>query len=98
MVRRGGLEPPQVSPPDPKSGASTNSAILASVLRPDIHKKSCYKYHLERMVTTYFSFPNVFHQVPHSYPFVLRRRLAKTEESGYCEQSEIHRRVLTHKN
>ena len=30
LVRKGGLEPPWVSPPDPKSGASANSATLAS--------------------------------------------------------------------
>src|SRR6059058_104570 len=29
MVRKEGLEPPWVSPPDPKSGASANSATLA---------------------------------------------------------------------
>src|SRR5689334_2281353 len=29
MVRKGGLEPPWVSPPDPKSGASANSATFA---------------------------------------------------------------------
>ena len=29
-MRGGGLEPPQVSLPDPKSGASANSAILAA--------------------------------------------------------------------
>ena len=30
MVRKGGLEPPWVTPPDPKSGASANSATFAS--------------------------------------------------------------------
>ena len=29
MVRKGGLEPPWISPPDPKSGASANSATFA---------------------------------------------------------------------
>src|ERR1700751_6194488 len=29
VVRKGGVEPPWVSPPDPKSGASANSATLA---------------------------------------------------------------------
>jgi hypothetical protein len=28
----GGLEPPKISPPDPKSGASTNSAIPPKTL------------------------------------------------------------------
>ena len=29
MVRKGGLEPPRLSAPDPKSGASANSATFA---------------------------------------------------------------------
>ena len=29
MVREGGIEPPLLKEPDPKSGASTNSATLA---------------------------------------------------------------------
>ena len=33
MVRKGGLEPPHLSVPDPKSGASANSATFALALR-----------------------------------------------------------------
>jgi hypothetical protein len=39
MVRKGGLEPPWVSPPDPKSGASANSATFA------MHSKSTISKH-----------------------------------------------------
>ena len=43
LVRKGGLEPPWVSPPDPKSGASANSATLASATAAPcgIHKSRC---------------------------------------------------------
>ncbi len=47
LVRKGGLEPPWVSPPDPKSGASANSATFAHLVSfsfglPYI----CFAYHV----------------------------------------------------
>ena len=32
LVREGGLEPPHLTAPDPKSGVSTNSTTLAAYL------------------------------------------------------------------
>ena len=33
LVRKGGLEPPPLAGPDPKSGASANSATFASLAK-----------------------------------------------------------------
>ena len=42
MVRKGGLEPPHLSVPDPKSGASANSATFALALS-ELHFQSAKK-------------------------------------------------------
>ena len=39
MVPGGGLEPPRLSTPDPKSGASTNSATRARILENALKKR-----------------------------------------------------------
>ena len=38
LVRKGGLEPPHLSVPDPKSGASANSATFA-LLKPVLNSR-----------------------------------------------------------
>jgi hypothetical protein len=43
LVRKGGLEPPHLSVPDPKSGASANSATFAFSVNFSIAKK---EYHV----------------------------------------------------
>src|SRR5271156_1977891 len=45
LVRKGGLEPPRVSPPDPKSGASANSATFALLIFNDLRR-----YRLRRVL------------------------------------------------
>ena len=42
MVRKGGLEPPHLSVPDPKSGASANSATFAIAIQITLNITSFY--------------------------------------------------------
>jgi protein-tyrosine-phosphatase len=48
LVRKGGLEPPWVSPPDPKSGASANSATFAGQGSMQIVTRGCLQSHLHK--------------------------------------------------
>jgi hypothetical protein len=43
MVRKGGLEPPHLSVPDPKSGASANSATFAIAIQITLNITSFYR-------------------------------------------------------
>src|SRR5262244_3376006 len=81
MVRKGGLEPPHLSVPDPKSGASANSATFAKSNHPrynfariacvqDLSHKRPTLLFLQRSLTlskTFSGAPNMFAN-PRTFP------------------------------